>query len=61
MLRHKADPDDNEQVFVDDFKATLDYFRLKMSTSQIDTLFGAFPGRQEGDRKRIRVGRFYDI
>ena len=33
MLKQKSDPDDPEQVFVDDFKAILNQFRLKLSTS----------------------------
>lgn len=61
MLRMKADQDDQEQVFMDDFKATLDYFHLSLSESQLDTLHNSFPGRKDGNRLRIRVGRFYDI
>ena len=61
MLRLKADSDDKEQVFMHDFKATLKFFRVKLTESQIDTLYNAFPGRKEGNRLRIRVGRFYDI
>ena len=61
MLQIKADREDQEQVFIDDFKHTLNYFRIKLTEQQLDTLCDAFPGRKEGNRKRIKVGRFYDI
>ena len=61
MLRKKAASDDQDQVFLDDFKATLDFFRIRLTEAQIETLYNAFPGRKDGDRLRIRVGRFYDI
>ena len=61
MLRAKGDPDDPEQLFVDDFVDTLRYYRLKLSKSQLELLTDSFPGRKEGQRPRIRVGRFYDI
>lgn len=34
---------------------------MKLSSQQLETLSDAFPGRKEGNHKRIRVGRFYDI
>ena len=61
MLRTKADPDDMEQVFVDDFQNALLFYRIKLSANQLETLTDAFPGRKEGNRQRIKVGRFYDI
>ena len=60
-FQRKADKDDNEQVFVDDFSTILKKFKIKVSQSQLDELIDSFPGRKEGNRHRIRVGRFYDI
>jgi len=61
MLRSKADPDDPDQVFVDDFMASLLFVGIRLNPNQIETLTTSFPGRKEGTRERIRVGRFYDI
>lgn len=61
LLRSKADPDDADQVFVDDFISCLLYFKIKLNQGQLETLTNAFPGRKDGNRERIKVGRFYDI
>ena len=61
MLRAKSDPDDAEQIFVDEFNSTLHYFKIKLSEAQLNQFIDCFPGRKEGNRLRIRVGRFYDI
>ena len=61
MLRSKAEADDPDQVFVDDFLASLLFVGIRLNPNQIETLTTSFPGRKEGTRERIRVGRFYDI
>lgn len=61
MLKVKSDPDDVEQIFFDEFVSTLCYFNIKLSQTQLDQLMDCFPGRKEGNRLRLRVGRFYDI
>ena len=50
MLRSKAEPDDPDQIFVDDFVQTLLFFKIKLSKSQLENLTDAFPGRKDGDR-----------
>ena len=61
MLRMKAEKEDGDQIFIDDFQSVLSYFRIKLSPSQLETLTSSFPGRKEGDRQRMNVGRFYDL
>ena len=60
-IRQSADPDDPEQLFVDDFVTILNNFKVKVSKEQLDYLIDSFPGMKEGNRPRIRVGRFFDI
>lgn len=60
-LKKKADKDDDEQVFVDDFVQICTKFKIKLSQRQLEQLVDSFPGRKEGNRLRLRVGRFYDI
>ena len=36
-------------------------FRLKFRDDQYNLLYESFPGRSEGKRLRLNVGRFYDL
>ena len=60
-LTSKAEADDRDQIFLDDFVAICLKFKLKLSDKQTETLTDSYPGRKEGDRLRINVGRFYDL
>ena len=60
LLRHTADPTDASQIFFDDFLYLLKRFDLTLTQYEQEKLLNAFPGRDEGLRKRINVAKIYE-
>lgn len=59
-MRKAADKDDRNQIFLHDFIQVLKKFNLEMSKSKQEMLLDAFPGRDEGEKRRINISRLYD-
>ena len=59
-LKKAAEADDEAQIFASAFLKTVKDFGIKISHSEFDNLLKSFPGRNEGDIKRINIARLYD-
>ena len=60
LLRSTADKDDVNQIFLDQFLYLLKRFNIDLNDKEKDMLTDSFPGRDEGQRKRVNVSRLYD-
>jgi len=59
-ITQAAEPDDRAQIFVSAFLKILKDFGIKITNSEFENLQNSFPGRNEGDIKRINIARLYD-
>jgi len=59
-LKESADQDDKNQIFLDQLAYVLKRFKIELSEKEKEMLIECFPGRDEGDRKRVNIGRLYD-
>ena len=59
-MQKAADRDDRNQIFLDDFLSVLKKFKLTVSKQQQQMLLDAFPGRDEGERRRVNIAKLYD-
>ena len=59
-LRASAEEDDPAQIFFENFLKVCADFKVHLSDHQKWNLLMSFPGRDEGDRKRMNVSRMYD-
>lgn len=60
MVRKTSDQDDKNQIFLDDFINVLKKFKIALTNKEQAMILDAFPGRDEGDRRRVNVGKLYD-
>jgi len=59
-LKESAEIDDRGQIFFEDFLKVCGRFNIKLSESQKLNLLYSFPGRDEGNKKRLNISRIYD-
>lgn len=59
-LKEAAEPDDQAQIFIDDFTKVLAKFGIVLSPEITKNLLGAFPGLSKGEHKRLNISRLYD-
>lgn len=55
------DESDKNQIYLEIFIALLDEFTIKLTPEEEEIIWIAFPGRDEGDVKKINLGRLYQV
>ena len=59
-LRKAANQEDKNQIFLDDFLSVLKKFKLEITLKEKQMFQDSFPGMDEGERKRVSIGKLYD-
>jgi hypothetical protein len=59
-VRSAAEPDDQNQIFMDKFIEILKKFKVELPEKEQTQILDSIPGRDEGNKRRINIARLYD-
>jgi vacuolar-type H+-ATPase subunit F/Vma7 len=59
-VRKLADHDDRNLIYMDEFMALLQKYKVEITSEERERLILVFPAREEESRVRLNIGKLYD-
>ncbi|CDW71437.1 ef-hand calcium-binding domain-containing protein 6 [Stylonychia lemnae] len=60
-IKDASEVDDHRQIFFDKFCSILNQYGVTLSEHKKQLLLDTFPGRNEGERMRVNIGKLYEV